>query len=294
MVGDGGGSAVANAAPATLGGRPVKHESILVYNHFRYLKIALAAVVVSILMYGLYSPYGARYGGTWVGYILGTVGALLILWLTWFGYRKRSYNVNQGKLQAWLSAHVYFGVALAVIATLHTGFSFGWNVHTLAYALMMLVIVSGMFGVSFYVLYPGRMTANRHGATTQQLLTRIAALNDELRARAMRLDDKSVALVRHSIDDTRIGGSMWEQLTGKYACSTAEALAKLNGGETTDAETARQVRLFLNEKAQLLQRLREDVRYKAMMDVWLYVHVPITFALLAALTAHVIAVFYYF
>jgi hypothetical protein len=28
------------------------------------------------------------------------------------------------------------------------------------------------------------------------------------------------------------------------------------------------------------------------MDVWLYLHVPLTFALLAALTAHIISVFY--
>jgi hypothetical protein len=30
-----------------------------------------------------------------------------------------------------------------------------------------------------------------------------------------------------------------------------------------------------------------------MMDVWLYVHVPITFALLAALIAHILAVLFF-
>jgi hypothetical protein len=29
-----------------------------------------------------------------------------------------------------------------------------------------------------------------------------------------------------------------------------------------------------------------------MMDIWLYFHVPLSFALLAALLAHVVAVFY--
>jgi hypothetical protein len=35
------------------------------------------------------------------------------------------------------------------------------------------------------------------------------------------------------------------------------------------------------------------MRIKALLEVWLYVHVPATFALLAALTAHIISVFYY-
>ena len=55
----------------------------------------------------------------------------------------------------------------------------------------------------------------------------------------------------------------------------------------------RQLRVLLDEKAQLLTRARRDISYKAMMDVWLYFHVPLSFALLAALGAHVISVFFY-
>ena len=54
----------------------------------------------------------------------------------------------------------------------------------------------------------------------------------------------------------------------------------------------RQVRVLLEDQGQLLTRVRQDIRYKAMMDIWLYFHVPLSFALLAALLAHVIAVFY--
>jgi len=96
-------------------GRLSRHESFLVWRQFRYLKIACAAAAVSINIYLIDSPYGSRYGGTWAGYTLGTVGALLILSLMWFGYRKRSYLKNQGNLVAWLSAHVYLGVSLLVI-----------------------------------------------------------------------------------------------------------------------------------------------------------------------------------
>jgi hypothetical protein len=277
--------------------RLARHESFLVYKQLRYLKIGGAAAAGALLLYLVDSPYGSRYGGSWAGYTLGTAGALLILWLMWFGYRKRSYMKNQGNLVAWLSAHVYLGLSLLVIATLHTGFHFGWNIHTLAYVLMCLVILSGAFGVLCYIRYPRLMTENRRGATMPQMLGRIAGLNDELRGAAMSVDDPTAALVERAVEATAIGGSLWQQLSGRYAnCTTAVALAGIGEPEIGTApqiETGlRQVRLLLDEKAQLLARVRRDIRYKAMMDIWLYLHVPLSFALLAALLAHVVVVFY--
>ena len=64
------------------------------------------------------------------------------------GVRKRRYRSGTGSLQGWTSAHVYIGTSLLVIVTLHTAFEFGWNVHTAAYALMVLVIDSGFIGAS--------------------------------------------------------------------------------------------------------------------------------------------------
>ena len=284
----------AGPAPA---GRPSRHESFLLVGGFRYLKLAATITLVSIVLYVADSPYGSRYGGSWAGYTLGTVGALLILWLTWFGYRKRTYAQDHGILVARLSAHVYLGLALLVIATLHTGFHFGWNVHTLAFGLMCLVIASGAFGVFTYAHYPRLMTENRQSTTMRQMLGRIASLNDELRAGAMTLDDQRAALVRRSIESTAIGGSLWRQLSGSYPnCATAAARAGIDAGAASLTPemlaTARQVRVLLDEKALLLARVRRDINYKAVMDIWLYFHVPLSFALLAALAAHVVAVFF--
>ena len=58
-------------------------------------------------------------------------------------------------------------------------------------------------------------------------------------------------------------------------------------------EPYRRVHLLLDDKRALLRQIRTDISYKAMMDVWLYVHVPITFALLAALLAHIVSVLFF-
>lgn len=285
------------AGAASADPRPTRHESFLAYDRFRYLRFSTALVLVSLALYLLVRPYGDRYGGGWAGYTLGTIGALLILWLTWFGYRKRSYTDNQGRLAARLSAHVYLGLALFFIATLHSGFHFGWNVHTLAYALMCIVIASGAFGIFAYARYPRLMTANRESMTTVQMLGRLAGIDDELRGAAMPLDDATVAAVEHAIATTAVGGSALRQISGHYpSCTTAMAIAymKAHSDEVPDAtlDAWRLTRLKLDEKSAVLQRIRTDIRYKALMDVWLYLHVPLTFALIAALTAHIISVFF--
>jgi hypothetical protein len=50
---------------------------------------------------------------------------------------------------------------------------------------------------------------------------------------------------------------------------------------------------ILLRKQALLKRARSDIAYRARLQLWLYLHVPLSIALLAALLAHVIAVFFY-
>jgi hypothetical protein len=50
---------------------------------------------------------------------------------------------------------------------------------------------------------------------------------------------------------------------------------------------------LLERKMAMLAQLRRHLRLKAMLEIWLYVHVPFTFALIAALTAHIVSVFFY-
>lgn len=274
------------------------HESILVYRRFRYLRFGALLALLCVVAYAAHQPLTDPNGGTWLGYGLGTVGGLLILWLMWFGVRKRRYNRGPGLLEDWLSAHVYLGLALIVVATLHTGFQFGWNVHTLAYALMMTVIVSGVFGVYAYVRFPAMMTENRRSLTLDQMLAQMSELDAEAREVAMTLGDEVNAAALDASENTRIGGGVLRQLSGAEPdCATARALVKVrqlaDQSDMSEAAPLRRLISLLTRKDELLRRARRDVQLKALMDIWLYVHVPLSFALLAALVAHVVAVFYY-
>ncbi|HEX9390002.1 MAG TPA: hypothetical protein VF928_01680 [Usitatibacteraceae bacterium] len=276
----------------------MQHRTFLEYRRYRYLKIALLLVIASIVAYSIHSSPVGRYGGSPVGYVLGSIAAALIVALMWLGVQKRRYRANVGGLRGWVSAHVYLGTSLIVIATLHAGFQIGWNVHTLAYALMIMVIVSGFFGVYAYLRFPSLMTENMGEDTRDGLILKIADLDRELRRVALSLPDEFVKIVEASVRDTRIGGSVLTQLSRRPAnCPTQRAVAFINAaGKTLKGEAQQQnhaLYALMLRKQKLVKRARDDVRFKALLDLWLYAHVPLSFALLGALLAHIVAVFFY-
>lgn len=282
-----------------------QNQSILAFKRARYLKLALALCAVAIAVYFWHEPpvvYIRPYGGTWLGYTLGTVAALLIVWLMLLGVQKRRYRSNLGSLQGWTSAHVYLGASLLVIATLHSAFEFGWNIHTLAYALMVLVILSGFFGVYAYLRYPELMTSNLAGENLETLLLKITDLDRKCRRLALDLPDEcNLIVMKATREPARVLGvdnSFRRQLTAINAyCPTraaCEDLMRLSVKlDPWQARINGQLLSEMTRKSVLTDRVRHDLRFRALMRIWLYVHVPLSFALLAALIAHIISVFYY-
>ena len=188
--------------------RASDHESFLAHKGKRWLKVALALSLAAIVGYLFADVEPRPNGGTWYGYALGTLGAGLIVWLALLGVRKRAMTRGRWSLKAWTSAHVYLGLALIVIATLHTGFQFGWNVHTLAYALMMLVIASGVYGIAAYATLPQELSSNRREMTQGQMVESLAAIDRQLEAAAQppvrSRHDANMALLDREIGEVDI------------------------------------------------------------------------------------------
>jgi hypothetical protein len=272
------------------------HEGFLRHRSFRWLKTALALCGVAILAYALADAQPRPNGGTWLGYVLGTIGAALIVWLALLGVRKRAMTRGGWSLKAWTSAHVYLGLALIVIATLHTGFQLGWNVHTLAYVLMMLVIASGIFGIVVYSVLPAALSSNREEMTQPQMLEALHAVDRQLEDAAQPLERRWTEPVRAALEEGAASGGLWRRLSASQRGGATElAIDAFNraGLEETDDPALIRVEALLQRRLAQLGRMRRHMRLKALLEFWLYVHVPATFALLAALTAHIISVFYY-
>jgi hypothetical protein len=232
------------------------------------------------------------------------------------------------KQSQWVSAHVYLGVALVIIVSLHCGFQFGWNVHTLAYVLMIMVVASGGFGLYAYLVFPAAITRLRNGESRRAIITNISSLDENCLSLASEMGEQIYHAVLTIVEGTAIGGSAWQQLSGKAAVISfseegsagsmrENSIPKLFTAKTirvrdslkfsedilqkyvVEAENTEQIGQagdllgLMTRRHDLVQRLRGDVRYHALMKAWLYLHVPLSIALLAALVIHVIVVFFY-
>lgn len=280
------------------GEAPIQHEGFLDHRRFRYLKLALVLMAAAIIVYIFADVRLRPNGGTWYGYALGTISALLIVWLMLLGIRKRAITAGHWSLKGWTSAHIYLGSSLLVLGTLHTGFQFGLNVHTLAYALMVIVIVSGFFGVYYYATVPRKMSDNRAQRSQVQMIEQIRGLDRELAIGAQPLDPEYVREIKRAIAKTEFRPGLLAPLAViQDRCPTTRALKRLRR-DLADAPEGQRRQLealvsVLQRKSALLLRLRRHLRYKMLLQFWLYFHVPLSFALLAALTAHIVSVFFY-
>lgn len=316
----------------------MQRPTFLEHRHYRDFKLSIALLAAALVGYWLTRPSGGEpYGGTWFGYLLGILSALIVLLHLWYGIRKRraprfgerrrhqrrrqlhvesagaaSRKIDDrrrisaedhwrfgGSLQGWLSAHAYLGVALVVLAALHAGFRFGWNLHTFAFALLTLTVASGMYGTFVYLRYPRLIAENLCDHALPDLLLKIAELDELARQRALDLPDEVNALVTRARQGTRIGGNLWQRLNGRQrGCPTDRAVERVQelAARLIEGEQPRRMRdlySVLLQKQRLVAIARTEIRLNARLQFWLALHVPLSIGLLAALLGHVLTVLIY-
>lgn len=272
--------------------------AVMAAHDFLFLKISCAVTILVLGVYAWHNPAGGPKGDTWLGYTLGIGSALVVCWLAYFGIRKRRYAAGSVDLRTWLAAHIYLGVLVIIVATLHSGFRLGLNLHGLAWLLLVLTCISGVFGLQAYIRYPRLMVANRGGIAFDALLGQIADADREMQATAMPMGDDLSQSVHAAIIGTTLSGTAWQRLSGRFAaCPTARMRQKveimLRSPSVDEVPALRQLLAQVIRKEALLARVRRELQLLAWLQVWLFFHIPLSCALLAAITAHVTAVMFF-
>lgn len=251
------------------------------------------------VIYVMHDPVGGPSGGSWLGYTYGGIATAGIAFLMYYGIRKRSFYAKYTTLKGTLAAHVWIGVALTFIVPLHCAFSFGLNVHTLAYVLMVFVIASGVWGVVMYSDKPMDLRSQRGGGTPKQLIEQIKAIAGEIEdllGGTTETTLKSDAFVKMitSIDFSFQPSLMRSLRRRNPKPIDRKRMAKLLASlPKNEQEDGRNLIGLVNKKRELVCRLQDESRAQTWVRAWLYLHLPVSCALVVALLIHIFSVFYY-
>ena len=291
---------------------------ILSYRGYRYLWWSLSLSTFALLLFASQYASDTARGNTWQGYTLGAIAGTGVLWLGYLGVRKRRYAAGGAPMLGWASAHVYLGLAVFLVATLHSVAHLSLTIHGMTYLLLTVVIVSGIVGVYLYLTCPRATADNRQGVSRAQLFAELLDLDRRARELARRCDPRVAAAVRSAVERTVIGGGALAQLTGAdrslfldpdrpgpagapTLASNAEQRAITEfvssriprGDKRAEVATLQQLLPVLFRRQAVLRRIRRDIQLQSFLEFWLYVHVPLSVGLIAALLTHVVSVFLY-
>ena len=264
-----------------------------------WLGVGLVLVVV---LCGSYVPYARRsaipHGGLPMGLVYGGFATLLILILLYLAIRKRSYKSTWGTVDGWLQAHVYLGLVSVVAVALHSGFRFHDLLATATGWVLVLVVVTGLWGAALYSSLPRRLTQVQGRLTVAEVSDQ---LNQTARAMHRLTSGRSPAFQRVGtealarIQPPRFAG--WRLLLGPGTDDDegrqAYWSASLEQVGEDERHALRQLLVLLRQHRELHLRLRFEQRYKNLLELWLYLHVPLSILLLVLVAIHVAGVVYY-
>lgn len=258
------------------------------------LFIALAA---SYVVYARSETF--LHGGSTWGLIYGTIALFLMLLLLAFGIRKRSYRSRIGTMEGWLQSHIWLGIFSLAVILAHTGFRFEDRVAVALMIVIIGIVLSGIFGAVLYKTVPRALTEVESNLTIPEISEQINQLSRSMARIASSHSETFQRVYESLIREIRprpLGG--WRLLLGggrrlrsdEKAGDWAKMLSLVERGEQADL---RQLLVLSRQQKELHFRLLAQQRYRNILDFWLYIHIPLSIAMIVLLIAHVAGAFYY-
>jgi hypothetical protein len=121
--------------------------------------IIFAIAVIAYIVYAHTSIQGVR-GGSPIGLTFGIFGFAFMLFAALLGARKRVPVWRLGRAQAWMRGHLWLGTLSLPIVLFHGGFHFGGTLTRVLMWLLLLTVLSGLFGAALQHYIPRVMTAD--------------------------------------------------------------------------------------------------------------------------------------
>lgn len=248
------------------------------------LLAAAFAVTVSLLASGQ------------VGYTAhpsGWILLALIVFLALYHVRKAVPFLPLGTSSSWLQLHIYAGFLSFVLFVIHLGFSVPDGVfECLLAGVYLAVFLSGLGGLYMTRSFPARLTMLGHEVIFEQIPVVQRELQDRIEA---------LVLVGNSETETSAIAEFYRSQIRPFLIGHHDLTTQLTRGTSArwhqlSVAIEDQKRYLAEEERRLMDEVREIVHRKFLLDtqyalqgalkVWLFFHIPATWALLLISVLH--------
>jgi hypothetical protein len=273
--------------------------------HRTWLVASLVIFGASLLLYALNRvPFATEsMGGTATGLAFGSVGFAFMIFAALLGARKRVAVYRFGRAQTWMRGHLWLGLLSLPIIFFHSGFRYGHGLSAWLMTLLIVVVVSGLFGAALQHYMPRVMTRE---VTMETIYEEIGHVRAQLLEEAEELikqatgSDKKVATEGGELDSSVTAVAVVDEiapLRNFYERELKPFLEKPNwrGSALSDAAQARsafaQLRTLvpasLHTTIEDLEGICEEERQLTLqshlhlwLHGWLLLHIPLSLALI--------------
>jgi hypothetical protein len=217
---------------------------------------SLAILAISAAVYAVYalnSPLGPR-GGSSIGLIFGIFGFGFMIFAALLGARKRVPTWRIGRAQAWMRGHLWLGFLALPMLLFHGGFQFGGTLTRVLMWLLIITVLSGIFGAVLQHYIPRVMTSDVPLETIYDEIGNVRALLLEEADRAVESVCGSMGLRKTSEEEIQRAGGFTALRPIAAASAPLRTSAAVSAGASAAVAAAPEIILLSEEESAPLRR----------------------------------------
>jgi hypothetical protein len=193
---------------------------------------AIASLIMVVVFTAVYAAYAMRApegprGGSALGLTFGVIGFGFMIFAALLGARKRVPTWRIGRAQAWMRGHLWLGLLSLPMILFHGGFHFGGTLTRVLMWLLIITVVSGVFGAALQHYVPRVMTTD----------VKLETIYDEIGNVRKLLREEADRGVEAICGPLGIGKSANEEVQRAGGFSAARTMTTSSGSVAVAAET---------------------------------------------------------
>ncbi|MBI4607129.1 MAG: hypothetical protein HY721_34630 [Planctomycetes bacterium] len=181
-----------------------------------------------------------------------------------------------GRMAKWVHAHLYYGVAFALLVWLHGGGSMASLLGAVLTVSSAVVALTGIVGILLFARGPVWLTPKEPDLGYEQCF----ALSEHLERKVREVLAEKLRRTGPEVERVLREGNL-------------QSLAAVEGGSGEEKEDSLDLEVLLEQRQRFLTSLRRLRRTKFWMNLWRAVHVPASIVLAGAVVVHVASVWIY-